>query len=50
MRETTKLKIVHPEPRAAESENGSDEMPSLFDDDLVIDEPETRTTISLSNR
>ena len=46
MRETTKLKIVHPEPRGAETDNGSDEVPSLFEDDLVIDEPEPRATIS----
>ena len=46
MRETTKLKIVHPEPRTSESENGSDEMPSLFEDDLVIDDSEPRTVIS----
>ena len=46
MRETTKLKIVHPEPRTSETENGADEMPGLFDEDLVIDESESRTTIS----
>ena len=37
MRETTKLKIVHPEPRN-ENENGSDTSRSLFDEDLVLDD------------
>ena len=38
MRETTKLKIVHPEPRASEDDDAADGVPSLFDDDLVIDD------------
>lgn len=46
MRETTKLKIVHPEPRIADSDNSSDETQSLFDDELVLDESEPRTVIS----
>src|SRR5215208_1203644 len=39
MRETTRLKVVHPEPRTEEyaSTNGSQ---SLFEDDLVLDETE----------
>ena len=46
MRETTKLKIVHPEPRVSENEDPLDVVPSLFDDDLVIDESESRSLIS----
>ncbi|MEP6703468.1 MAG: hypothetical protein ABJB34_01565, partial [Acidobacteriota bacterium] len=38
MRETTRLKVVHPEPQAEyASTNGNQ---SLFDDDLVLDESE----------
>ena len=46
MRETTKLKIVHPEPRVSESEDTADGVTSLFDDDLVIDESESKSPIS----
>jgi DNA-binding transcriptional MerR regulator len=46
MRETTKLKIVHPEPRMSENEDAVDTGQSLFDDDLVIDESESRSPIS----
>lgn len=45
MRETTKLKIVHPEPRVSDDEDSVDGVPSLFDDDLVIDESESRSPI-----
>ena len=46
MRETTKLKVVHPEPRVHENENSAEEMPTLFDDDLVLEEVESRVAIS----
>lgn len=46
MRETPKLKIVHPEPRVAENDS-ADGAQGLFDDDLVIDDVEPqRATIS----
>jgi DNA-binding transcriptional MerR regulator len=41
MRETTKLKVVHPEPR---NENDSSERPGLFDEDLVLDDIELAST------
>ena len=37
MRETTRLKVVHPEPVPEENHS---ETPTLFEDDLVLDEPE----------
>ena len=46
MRETTKLKIVHPEPRSSENEVSSDGMQNLFDDELVIDDTESRMAAS----
>jgi len=39
LRETPRLKIVHPEPRPQKTENDS-EVPGLFDVDLEIDEPQ----------
>jgi DNA-binding transcriptional MerR regulator len=39
MRETTKLKVVHPEPRA-EYDNGSDTR-GLFEEDLILDDAES---------
>lgn len=41
MREPTKLKVVHPEPHVANDHEAAEEMPGLFDEDLVIDESET---------
>src|SRR5437763_14328976 len=38
LRETTRLKIVHPDPHAAENARPADDAPSLFDDDLEIDD------------
>jgi|SRR5687767_4652756 len=38
MRETTKLKVVHPEP---EPERVEEEAPNLFEDDLVLDDVDT---------
>ena len=38
MRETPKLKVVHSEPR---NEHDADSRPSLFDEDLVLDDVET---------
>jgi DNA-binding transcriptional MerR regulator len=46
MRETTKLKVVHPEPRV-ENENGVDAR-GLFDDDLVLDDLESALASSQS--
>ena len=43
MRETTKLKVVHPEPRVEEDDSRSG-MPGLFDEDLVLDESDPETT------
>ena len=43
MRETTKLKVVHPEPSVDENRSVSNGLPSLFDDDLVLDEAEPAT-------
>ena len=42
MRETSKLKVVHPEPRA-EYDNGSDAR-GLFDEDLILDDAESALT------
>lgn len=42
-RETTKLKIVHPEPHLEENHGSSDGGPGLFDEELVIDSGETIT-------
>jgi DNA-binding transcriptional MerR regulator len=42
MRETTKLKIVHPEPRLPENSVANDSAQSLFDEELVIDDIEPR--------
>ena len=41
MRETTKLKVVQPAPRVEENLSTDSELPSLFDDDLVIDDHDT---------
>ncbi|HUR97913.1 MAG TPA: MerR family transcriptional regulator [Pyrinomonadaceae bacterium] len=38
MRETTRLKVVHPEPRVDNGYPGSNGSQSLFDDDLVLEE------------
>ena len=43
MRETTKLKIVHP---VSENEDSPDAVPSLFEDDLVLDDAEPRSVIA----
>lgn len=43
MRETTKLKVVHPEPRVESEYPNSNGTQSLFDDDLVIDDLEPMT-------
>jgi DNA-binding transcriptional MerR regulator len=43
MRESTKLKVVHPEPRA-ESENSNNNAGSFFDEDLVLDEQDPAAT------
>jgi DNA-binding transcriptional MerR regulator len=40
LRETPKLKIVHPEPRIEESDLGENSGPGLFDTDLVLDDNE----------
>ncbi len=40
MRETPKLKVVHPEPTAEGNHQNSDGMRGLFDEDLVLDESE----------
>ena len=42
LRETTKLKVVHPEPRVEIEENGLDGMPGLFDEELVLDDEPVR--------
>ena len=41
MRETTKLKVVHPEPRI---ESEPEDRPGLFDEELVLDDIEPSTT------
>src|SRR5688500_7349473 len=49
MRETTKLKIVHPESRVDDEDTASSNgMPGLFDEDLVLDESEPVRTPSQS--
>ena len=40
LRETPKLKVVHPEPQV-ESENGNDASRVLFEEDLILDDPES---------
>lgn len=40
MRETTRLKVVHPEPRNESESVASEGMPGLFDEDLVLDDSE----------
>src|SRR5688572_14986997 len=40
LRETPKLKIVHPEPRIEESDLPDNSGPGLFDTDLVLDDTE----------
>jgi DNA-binding transcriptional MerR regulator len=48
LRETPRLKVVHPAPEI-ESENGSaDNSRGLFDDDLVLDDPEPTVAQSLN--
>ena len=44
MRETTKLKVVHPEPRGDEDSNDEGAR-SLFDEELVLDDTEQLATI-----
>jgi len=46
LRETPKLKIVHPEPRIEEGDFGENSGPGLFDADLVLDDTEPSTTRS----
>jgi DNA-binding transcriptional MerR regulator len=48
MRETPKLKVVHPEPRVVE-ETPANESLSLFDDDLVLDDPEPHAASAQSH-
>lgn len=40
MRETPKLKVVHPEPRTDDDYPSSNGVPGLFDEDLVLDDTE----------
>lgn len=40
MRETTRLKVVHPEPRVENDFSGANGVQPLFDDDLVLDDAE----------
>lgn len=40
MRETPKLKIVHPDPQIENDHGSSEGVPGLFEDDLVLDESE----------
>src|SRR5215204_5100864 len=40
MRETTRLKVVHPDPRPENAESDSNRVQGLFGDDLVLDELE----------
>src|SRR3954469_18224080 len=40
MRETTRLKVVHPEPRGEDEHSSVNGAKGLFDEDLVIDESE----------
>ena len=55
LRETSKLKIVHPESAGADHTRQADRAPSLFDDELEIDDisdatpEETETPASLSS-
>ncbi|MEO8042038.1 MAG: MerR family transcriptional regulator [Acidobacteriota bacterium] len=41
MRETTKLKVVHPEPSVGDEYSNTNGAQSLFDDELVLDESES---------
>jgi DNA-binding transcriptional MerR regulator len=41
MRETTKLKVVHSEPRTEDHSNANGGVQALFDDDLVLDDSES---------
>ena len=43
LRETTKLKVVHPEPRVETDDNGLDGGPGLFDEELVLDDEPVRS-------
>jgi DNA-binding transcriptional MerR regulator len=40
MRETTKLKVVHPEPAGEENRSAANGLPGLFDEDIVLDDAE----------
>ncbi len=40
MRETTKLKVVHPEPVGDDNRSAVNGLPGLFDEDLVLDDTE----------
>ena len=46
MRETTRLKVVHPEPRAEMLEASSNGSQGLFEDDLVLDDPEPVASVA----
>src|SRR5688572_1379181 len=50
MRETPKLKVVHPDPSSEESQAEANGLPRLFEEDLVLDdaEPSGRTNTSLT--
>lgn len=41
MRETSKLKVVHPEPRHENDTSNGSSMQALFDEDLVLDDSDT---------
>ena len=48
MRETTKLKVVHPDPHVENDLEATDSTRGLFEDDLVLDEVEPRVAQSQS--
>ena len=50
MRETTKLKVVHPEPSNEDNHPEANGLPRLFEEDLVLDdqEPADRTNAALT--
>ncbi len=48
MRETTKLKIVHPEPRSEEEQSNANGATALFDDDLVLDDSDSHSELTSS--
>src|SRR5687767_9781255 len=50
MRETTKLKVVHPEPSNEDNQPEANGLPRLFEEDLVLDdhEPADRTNAALT--